>query len=124
MRRILLVVTAVGVLAAVGVVLLIDRSGSCDVLGERDLFDVISDFDESGAKPTMEEAAEAAFAEAGMPRRVDATDLDPIFRAHPDGDLVHVGVDGYWVVLATVQDGGAFVSVERPRPCSVSDRPA
>ena len=122
MRRTLIVLAAVGGIAAIGVALLIDRSGSCDVLAERDLFDVIMDFDESGAKPTMEEAAEAAFAEAGIPRRVDATDFDPIIRAHPDGNLIHLGVDGYWVELATTQDGAGFVSVERPRPCSVSAR--
>jgi hypothetical protein len=81
------------------------------------------DFHESGAKPTMEAAAEAAFAEAGMPRQVDATELDPIIRGHADGNLVHVGVGGYWVVLAAVQDGDGFVSVERPRPCSILDRP-
>ena len=115
-------VIAVGALAAAGGALLIDRSGSCDVLAERDLFDVIMDFDESGAKPTMEEAAETAFAEAGIPRRVDSTDFDPIIRAHPDGNLIHLGVDGYWVELATTQDGDGFVSVERPRPCSILDR--
>jgi hypothetical protein len=60
-------------------------------------------------------------------------DLDPIVLPHPSGNLIHVGVDGYWVVLATVQrgEGGAwgtplatddgFVPVERPRPCSVLD---
>ena len=120
MRRTLIVLAAVGGIAAVGVALLIDRSGPCDVLAERDLFDSISDFDESGAKPTMEEAVEAALAEAGVPHQVDATDLDPIIRT--DGNLVHVGVDGYWVMLATVQDGDGFVSIERPRPCSVLDR--
>jgi len=117
-------VIIVGALAAGGVALLMDRSGPCDALAERDLFDSMSDFDESGAKRTMGEAVEAAFAEAGTPRQVDAKDLDPIIRGDADGNLVHVGVDGYWVVLATVQDGGAFVSVERPRPCSVLDRPA
>lgn len=125
MRRTLLVVIAVGALAAGGVALLKDRSGPCDALAERDLFDVIMDFDESAAKRTMEEAVEGAFAEAGTPRQVDATDLDPIIRGDADdGKLVHVGVDGYWVVLATVHDGGDFVSVERPRPCSILDSPA
>lgn len=121
MRKILLVLIAVGALAAVGVAQLIDRSGPCDALAERDLFDSMSDFDESGAKRTMD-AVEAAFAEAGTPHQVDATDLDPIIRG--DGNLLHVGVNGYWVVLATVQDGDGFVSVERPRPCSVLDRSA
>jgi hypothetical protein len=124
MRRAMLVLVAVGALAAVGAALLIDRSGPCDALAERDLFDAISDFDESGAKRTMEEAVEAAFAEAGTPRQVDASDLDPIIRGDADGNLIHVGVEGYWVVLATVQDGDGFVSVERPRPCSILDRSA
>jgi hypothetical protein len=134
MRRTVLVLTAVGVLAAVGAVVLIERSGSCDVLAERALFDSMSDFDASGGSPTMEKAVEDAFAEAGMPRQVDPTDLDPIIHGHPGGNLIHVGVDGYWIVLATVQrgDGGAwgtpvatedgFVPVERPRPCSILDR--
>lgn len=122
MRRIVLVLIAVGALIVVGIGLLVDRSDSCDVLRERDLFDSISDFDESGAKPTIEEAVEAAFADAGMPRQVDVTDLDPIIRAHPDGNVIHVGVEGYWVMLATTQDGDGFVSVERPRPCSILDR--
>jgi hypothetical protein len=134
MRRTLLVLSAVGALAAVGVVLLIDRSGSCQILAERDLFDVMMDFDASGGKPTIEGAVEVAFAKAGMPRRLDLTDLDPIIPPHPEGNLIYLGVDGYWVVLATVQrgDGGAwgtplatedgFVPVERPRPCSILDR--
>lgn len=124
MRRTLIALVVVGALAAGGVALLMDRSGPCHVLAERDLLDVVMDFDESGARPTMEEAVEPAFAEAEMPRQVDATDLDPIIRAHPDGNLIHVGVDGYWVVLATAQDGDGFVPVERPRPCSMLDRSA
>jgi hypothetical protein len=80
------------------------------------------DFDESDPKPTMEIAVEDAFADAGMPRRVDASDLDPIVHADPEGNLVHIGVDGYWVELATVQEGDGFVWVERPRPCSILDR--
>jgi hypothetical protein len=122
MRRTLFVLLAVVAIATAGVVLLLDRSEACDALAERDLFDSMSDFDESGAKPTMQEAVEDGFAEAGTPRRVDATDLDPIIHAHPEGNLIHVGVDGYWVVLATVHDGDGFVSVERPRPCSILDR--
>ena len=133
MRRILLVVVAVGALAAVGAALVVERSGACDVLAESDLVDVAIDFDASGRSPTMEEAVEDAFAEARMPHQVDLTDLDPIIHGHPDGNLIHVGVDGYWVVLATVQrgEGGAwgtpmatedgFVPVERPRPCSSLD---
>jgi hypothetical protein len=120
----LLVLIAVGALAVAGAVALVDRSASCDVLADRDLFDVIMDFDESDPKPTMEEAAEAAFVEAGMPRDVEAADLDPIVRAHPDGNLVHLGVDGYWVELASTQDGDGFVWVERPRPCSILERSA
>jgi hypothetical protein len=85
-------------------------------------FDTLMDFDESDPKPTMEKAIEDAFADAGMARRVEAADLDPIIRAHPDGNLIHIGVDGYWVELATVQDGDGFVWVERPRPCSILDR--
>jgi hypothetical protein len=107
-----------------GAAVLIDRSGSCDVLAERDLFDVMMDFDESDPKGTIEEAVEDAFADAGTPRQVDTTDLDPIIRAHPSGNLIHVGIDGYWVMLATVQNGDGFVWVERPRPCSILDRSA
>jgi hypothetical protein len=121
MRRAVLVLTAVGALAAVGVILFMDRSGSCDVLAERDLFDSMSDFDESDPKPTIEEAVKDAFADAGTPRQVDATDLDPIVRG--DGNLIHVGVDGSWVMLATVQDPDGYVWVERPRPCSILERP-
>jgi hypothetical protein len=122
MRRTALALVAVGALAAGGVAVLMDRSNPCDVLRERDLFDSVSDFDESDPKPTMEEAVEDAFADAGMAREVEAADLDPIIHAHPDGNLIHIGVDGYWVELATVQDGDGFVWVERPRPCSISDR--
>jgi hypothetical protein len=122
MRRTLFVLITVAALAAGGVAVLADRSNPCDVLRERDLFDSVSDFDESRAKPTMERAVEDAFADAGMPRHVGAADLDPVIRAQPDGNLIHIGVDGYWVELATVQDGDGFVSVERPRPCSVLSR--
>jgi hypothetical protein len=124
MRKILLVLIAAGVLAAVGVALFMDRSGSCDVLAERDLFDSMSDFDESDPKRTIEEAVEDAFADAGTPRQVDATNLDPIIRGDFDGNLIHVGIDGFWVMLATVQDGDGFVWVERPRPCSILNRSA
>jgi hypothetical protein len=124
MRRILLALTAAGALVAVGVVLLTDRSTSCQVLAERDLFDSMSDFDESDPKETMEEAVEDAFADAGTPREMDATDLDPIIRGDGDGNLVHVGFDGYWVMLATVQGGDGYVWVERPRPCSILERDA
>jgi hypothetical protein len=122
-------------LAAVVAVVLVDRGGACEVLAERDLFDVVMDFDASGGKPTIEEAVEVAFAEAGMPRQVSVIDLDPIVLPHPDGNLIHVGVDGYWISLATVQrgEGGAFgtpratedgfVPIEPPRPCSLLDRP-
>jgi hypothetical protein len=122
MRRILLAQTAAGALVAVGVVLLTDRSASCEVLAERDLFDSMSDFDESDPKSTIEEAVEDAFADAGTPRQVEAMDLDPIIRAHPDGNLIHVGIDGYWVMLATIQSGDGLVWVEPPRPCSTLQR--
>jgi hypothetical protein len=134
MRRILLVVVAVGAYVAAGAALVVERSGSCDVLADADLVDLALDFDASGGSPTIEEAVEDAFAEAGMPRHVDLADLDPIVHGHPKGNLIHVGVDGYWVVLATVQrgEGGAwgtplatedgFVPIERPRPCSTVDR--
>jgi hypothetical protein len=124
MRRTLLVLIAVGALAVAGGVVFVDRSGSCDVLADRDLFDVIMDFDESDPKPTMVEAVEDAFADAGTPRQVDPSDLDPIVRAHSDGNLIHLGVDGYWVVLATIQDGDGFVWADRPRPCSILERSA
>jgi hypothetical protein len=122
MRRTLFVLIAVAALAAGGVAVLMDRSNPCDVLRERDLFDSLADFDESDPKPTMEMAVEDAFTEAGMPRHVEAGDLDPIILADPDGNLVHIGVDGYWVELATVQEGDGFVWVERPRPCSILER--
>jgi hypothetical protein len=124
MRRTLLALAAFGALVAVGVVLLIDRSASCEVLAERDLFDSMSDFDESDPKPTIQEAVEDAFADAGTPREVDATDLDPIIHGQGDGNLVHVGFDGYWVMLATVQGSDGYVWVERPRPCSMLERNA
>lgn len=122
MRRTALALIAVGALAAGAVAVLMDRSNPCDVLHERDLFDQVMDFDESDPKPTMEKAVEDAFADAGMAREVEAADLDPIVRAHPDGNLIHIGVDGYWVELATGQDGDGFVWVERPRPCSMLNR--
>ena len=118
MRRTLLALAALGAFVAVGVVLLTDRSASCEVLAERDLFDSMSDFDESDPKPTIQEAVEDAFGDAGSPREVDATDLDPIIHGDGDGNLVHVGFDGYWVMLATVQGGDGYVWIERPRPCS------
>jgi hypothetical protein len=124
MRRTLLVLIVVAALAVAGGVVFIDRSGSCDVLADRDLFDSMSDFDESDPKPTMVEAVEDAFADAGTPRQVDSSDLDPIVRAHPDGNLILLGVDGYWVELATIQDGDGFVWVDRPRPCSILERSA
>jgi hypothetical protein len=80
MRMTLFVLTVVGATAAVGVKLSVDRSGSCDVLAERDLFDSMSDFDESDPKRTLVEAVEDAFVDAGAPRQVDATDLDQIIR--------------------------------------------
>jgi hypothetical protein len=128
-RRIIPVLVAVGVVA--GSAVLIARPGPCDVLAERGLFDVVMDFDASGGKPTIEQAVEAAFAEAGMPRQVSVIDLDPIVLPHPDGNMIHVGVDGYWISLATVQrgEGGAFgtphatedgfVPLDPPRRCSV-----
>ena len=124
MWRIVFVLTLVGATAAVGVALFVERSGSCDVLAERDLFDGMSDFDESDPKRTIEEAVEDAFADAGTPRQVNAADLDPIIYGDFDGNLIHVGIDGYWVMLATFQDGGGFVWVERPRPCSTLERSA
>jgi hypothetical protein len=134
MRKIPFVVVAVGAVAAVGAASVVERSGPCEVLAERDLFDVMMDFDASGGSPTLEEAVEDAFAEAGEPRQVGPVDLDPIIRAQPEGNLIHVGIDGYWVTLAIVQrgEGGAwgtalatedgFVPVNGPRPCSILDR--
>jgi hypothetical protein len=65
MQRILLALTAAGALVAAGVVLLTDRSASCEVLAERDLFDSMSDFDQSNPKGTIEEAVEDAFTDTG-----------------------------------------------------------
>jgi hypothetical protein len=124
MRKTVLVLVAVAALAAVGVRMFMDRSGTCDILAERDLFDSMSDVDESDPKQTIEGAVEDAFADAGTPREVDATDLDPIIHGDSDGNLIHVGFDGYWVMLATVQGGDGFVWVERPRPCSILERDA
>jgi hypothetical protein len=45
---------------------------------------------------------------------VEASDLWPVIRG--GGNAVHVGVGGYWLMLADVQDG--YVAVGRPRPCS------
>jgi hypothetical protein len=91
------------------------ESNPCTILAERELFDTISDFDDSDPQPTMEEAVELAFVWAGTPREVDASDLDSVIVG--DDNVVHVGTDGSWIMLASVPDG--YVPVEYPRPCSI-----
>ena len=114
-RRGALALSIAAVLVAAAVVLTADRSHGCEALARADLFDSISDVDESSPHQTLEAAVQAAFVEAGMPRDVDESDLDIVVRG--DDNLVHVGSDGYWIMLASVPDG--FVVAELPRPCSV-----
>jgi hypothetical protein len=114
-RRGALVLSIAAVLVAAIVVLGAERPHGCEALARADLFDSVSDIDESNPHATIEAAVQGAFVEAGMPRVVGESDLDIAIRG--DDNLVHVGSDGYWIMLATVPDG--FVIDEPPRPCSV-----
>ena len=114
-RRGALALSIAAVFVAAVVVLTVERSHGCEALARADLFDSVSDVDESSPHETLEAAIQAAFVEAGMPRDVDKSDLDIVIPG--DANLVHVGSDGYWIMLAAVPDG--FVVDEPPRPCSV-----
>ena len=114
-RRGALFLSIAAVLVAAVVVVTAERPHGCEALARADLFDSVSDIDESNPHETLEAAVQAAFVEAGMPRDVDESDLDIVIRG--DDNLVHVGSDGYWIMLATVPDG--FVVDEPPRPCGV-----
>lgn len=114
-RRGALALSIAAGLAAAVVVLTAERSHGCEALARADLFDSVSDIDESNPHETLEAAVREAFVEAGMPRDVDESDLDIVIRG--DDNLVHVGSDGYWIMLATVP--GGFVVDELPRPCSL-----
>jgi hypothetical protein len=117
MRRWLIL--SLSALAILIVVALVTRAedNPCDVVAERDLFDSISDVNDRGDEPTLEAAVEAAFARADMPREVEASDLAPVVRG--SGNVIHVGIGGYWLMLASVEDG--YVAVSVPKQCSVLD---
>ena len=114
-RRGAIVLSIAAVLMAAVVVLTAERSHGCEALTRADLFDSVSDIDESDPRETLEAAVQAAFVEAGMPRDMDESDLEIVIRG--DDNLVHVGSDGYWIMLASVPNG--FVVDEPPRPCGV-----
>ena len=114
-RRGALFFSIAAALVAAVVVLTTERSHGCEALARADLFDSVSDIDGSNPHETLEAAVQAAFVEVGMPRDVAQSDLDIVIRG--DDNLVHVGSDGYWIMLASVPDG--FVVDEPPRPCSV-----
>jgi len=114
-RRGALFLSIAAVLVAAVVVVTAERPHGCEALARADLFDSVSDIDESNPHETLEAAVQAAFVEAGMPRDVNESDLDIVIRG--DDNLVHVGSDGYWIMLATVPDG--FVVDEPLRPCGV-----
>lgn len=118
LARRLVIVGLVGAIGVAGWFFVLHRgSNPCDVLAEHDLIDVVSDFDSSNARPSMESAVQLAFSQAGMPRQINSSDLDPVVKG--SGNVVHVGADGYWIMLATVTNG--FVVVDGPRPCSTLD---
>jgi hypothetical protein len=73
------------------------------------------DFDASHPHETVGAAARAALVDAGVWPYGAGGDPDIVLRS--DGNVVHVGIDGYWIMLASVPDG--FVVVNPPRPCSV-----
>lgn len=109
-----MVVAAISVAAAGGVIWAQGGGNPCDVLAERHLLDSITLHGIGGLRPSMEEAAEVAFADAGMAQEIVPADLDPV--VHGRGNVVHVGVQGYWVMLARVGEG--YLPVDPPRPCS------
>jgi len=114
-RRRVILASIAALLVAVATVVVTQRPHGCEVLDRAGLFDSVSDIDGSNPHGTLRAAVHAAFVEAGMPREVEASDLDIVIRG--DENLVHVGSDGYWIMLATVP--GGFVIDEPPRSCSV-----
>jgi hypothetical protein len=114
-QRSIIVISAVAAISASVVVLAAQRSLGCEVLARADLVDSVMDFDDSHPHVTVGAAARAALVDAGV--RNDGEGGDPDIVVRGDGNVVHVGIDGYWIMLASVPDG--FVVVEPPRPCSV-----
>lgn len=99
--------------AALAVVLQRHDGNPCAVLSDRDQFESVSDIDSSGARP-LTQAVRVALADAGLDSDVAENDIDPI--VHSEGNVVDVGVNGYWIALAEVSRG--YVAVDVPRPCS------
>lgn len=98
-----------------------DDADPCAVLSERDLMDAIADHSTEGGRPLLP-AVRLAFEKAELDVDVDEDDLDPVIGGDGNGNVVHVGAHGYWIVLAEVP--GGYVTVVRPRPCSIlSDMP-
>ena len=89
----------------------------CDVLTEKHMVNVgfLSDLSSTGARPSLEAAVRVAFTQVGMPRQIHTSDLDPVIDTR--GNLIHVGVDGYWVVIGKSDQG--YLSLGAPRPCSI-----
>jgi hypothetical protein len=116
-RRLFLVAGLIGAVTLAAIVVVRRGDNPCDVLTERDLFDSISDVPAETVHRSLVDAVEAAFATAELPRALSDEDLDPVVAG--DGNAVHVGVDGYWVMLARVP--GGFAVVVPPRPCSILD---
>ena len=114
-QRIIILVAAVAAISASVVVVAAERSHGCEVLARADLFDQVMDFDASHPHETIGAAARAAMVDAGVWNDPEGGDPDIVVRG--DGNLVHVGIDGYWIMLASVPDG--FVVETPPRPCSV-----
>jgi hypothetical protein len=111
---------AVALVAAISVVVIIvlvvqrRDSNPCAVLAERQLFDGVSDYDTTGGRPLLD-AVKVALTKAGIQAAdVEASDLDPVVRG--DGNVVHVGVKGYWIMLGEAP--GGYVTVTGPRLCS------
>jgi hypothetical protein len=113
-QRIIILISAVAAISASLVVLAAERSHGCEVLARADLFDSVSHVDDSNPHETVAAASRAALVEAGA--RGEGEGGDPDIVVHSDDNLVHVGIDGYWIMLASVPDG--FVVVQPPQPCS------
>lgn len=111
--RVIGVALAVVLLAAILALVVVRHDPNpCSVLAERRLFTAISDVGGHG-RPLVE-AVSASLRRAGLSGDLSASDLDPIIRS--EGNLVHVGVRGYFVELAEVS--GGYVPVSAPRLCS------
>jgi hypothetical protein len=91
-----------------------DDPNPCEVLSERQLMASVSDHGTAGGRPLLE-AVTFALTRAGVEADIGIGDLDPVVRG--DRNVVHVGVRGYWIVLATAP--GGYVTVTEPRSCSI-----